>query len=102
KQYKKEIIIAVITFIIGVSFGYLLSNILINKSKNNRSIAISNQEISDGYVKDDSSPNVKKSRTGICHDQSSAFYSKTKTFIPFNSIEECKDSGGRIPKERNM
>ena len=102
KQYKREIIVGVITFIIGALFGYLLSNMLINKSKNNRSIAMSSQEISDGYVKDDSSPNVKKSKSGICHDNSSAFYSKTKTFIPFNSIEECINGGGRLPKERNM
>ena len=99
KKYKKEIIIAIITFIIGVSFGYLLSNLFIYKYNNDKFETIKNQE---GYIRDDSSPNVKKSKSGICHDNSSAFYSKTKTFIPFNSIEECVNGGGRLPKERNM
>ena len=103
KQYKKEIIVGIVTLIIGMLLGYLLSSIIINKSYNKRSETItSNQEILEGYVKDDSTPSVKKSGSGICHDEASAFYSKTKTFIPFNSIEECINNGGRLPKERGV
>lgn len=43
-------------------------------------------------------PQVKKSTTGICHEKGSTYYYKTANFLPFNSIEECLDSGGRLPK----
>lgn len=42
-------------------------------------------------------PKAKKSRTGICHDQSSTYYYKTKIYKTFNSIDECLKSGGRRP-----
>lgn len=41
---------------------------------------------------------VKKSRSGICHDTSSRYYSRTKRFKPFNSLSQCLKSGGRLPK----
>ena len=42
-------------------------------------------------------PAVKKSDNGICHDSSSASYGNTKKFTPFNSIDECLKSGGKMP-----
>ena len=41
---------------------------------------------------------VKKSNSGICHDQSSPYYSRTKHFHPYNDLQSCLDSGGRLPK----
>ncbi len=43
-------------------------------------------------------PVVKKSRSGICHDKSSRSYKRTKNFVAYDSIQECLDSGGRLPK----
>ena len=44
-------------------------------------------------------PNVKKSRSGICHlKNSSSSYSRTKNFAPYQSLELCLNSGGRCPK----
>ncbi|MFA0356915.1 HNH endonuclease family protein [Vibrio breoganii] len=41
---------------------------------------------------------VKLSNSGICHDTTSSSYNRTKNFTPFNSLEACLDSGGRLPK----
>ena len=41
---------------------------------------------------------VKKSSTGICHAPGTTYYAKTQNFIPFNSIDACLNSGGRLPK----
>lgn len=43
-------------------------------------------------------PAVKKSTSGICHQKGTTYYSKTLTFTPYNSIKECLNSGGRLPK----
>ena len=43
-------------------------------------------------------PAVKKSINSICHEKGSTYYNKTKNFIPYDSIDECLDSGGRLPK----
>jgi hypothetical protein len=43
-------------------------------------------------------PNVKKSRSGICHLRGSSSYSRTKNFTPFTSLEKCVQSGGRPSK----
>src|SRR5690554_8136566 len=40
---------------------------------------------------------VKKSKSGICHDRHSMHYDRTTNFKPFNSLEECFASGGRLP-----
>jgi micrococcal nuclease len=40
---------------------------------------------------------VKKSTTGICHAPGTSYYEKTKTFTSFDSIQQCLDSGGRLP-----
>lgn len=42
-------------------------------------------------------PTVKKSDSGICHDTSSSSYGNTKKFTPFNTIDECIKSGGKLP-----
>ena len=44
------------------------------------------------------SPEVKKSKTGICHAKGSTFYSQTRIFVPFGTLDECLESGGRLPK----
>ena len=44
-------------------------------------------------------PPVKKSISGICHDTKSSYYTQTKNFTPFNTIDECLKSGGRLPKK---
>jgi hypothetical protein len=41
---------------------------------------------------------VKKSTSGICHDEYSSYYNKTKNFKSFNTLASCLDSGGRLPK----
>ncbi len=43
-------------------------------------------------------PPVKKSKSGICHNQQSRSYKRTKSFAPFDTVEECLESGGRLPK----
>ena len=43
-------------------------------------------------------PNVKKSSSGICHEKGSQYYKQTKKFESFNSIEDCLNSGGRLPR----
>ena len=45
---------------------------------------------------------VKKSKSGICHDTSSASYNRTKNFEAFSTIEACLDSGGRLPKAKSI
>ncbi len=42
-------------------------------------------------------PPVKKSRADICHDRESQWYAQTIHFEPFNTMQECLDSGGRLP-----
>jgi hypothetical protein len=41
---------------------------------------------------------VKKSKSGICHAPGSTYYSRTKNFTPFKTLDECLKSGGRLPK----
>lgn len=47
---------------------------------------------------DSSEDVVKKSSTGICHAPGTTYYSRTKKFTPYDSIKDCLDSGGRLPK----
>ena len=48
-------------------------------------------------------PNVKKSRSGICHSKSSSFhYSRLKNFTSYQSLELCLKSGGRCPKKDSV
>ncbi|MBI2448626.1 thermonuclease family protein [Candidatus Microgenomates bacterium] len=40
---------------------------------------------------------VKKSKTSICHAPGTTYYNQTIYFTPYNTIDECLDSGGRLP-----
>jgi hypothetical protein len=51
------------------------------------------------FADDSSAPNVKKSKIYICHDKSSRSYNRTKTYTPYDTIEECLASGGRLSKK---
>jgi hypothetical protein len=42
-------------------------------------------------------PKVKKSNTGICHNERSTYYYRTKEYKTFDSMEDCYKSGGRRP-----
>jgi hypothetical protein len=44
-------------------------------------------------------PPIKKSNTDICHKEGTNFYKNTKNFTPYDSIDECLNSGGRLPKK---
>jgi len=41
---------------------------------------------------------VKKSNSGICHAEDSRWYSRTKNFTPYDTLDACLKSGGRLPK----
>jgi hypothetical protein len=43
-------------------------------------------------------PEVKKSKSNICHDKTSPGYKQTKNFTEFKTMDECVKSGGRAPK----
>ena len=43
-------------------------------------------------------PAVKKSTSGICHTQGTQYYDRTTNYKPYNSIDACLASGGRLPK----
>ena len=43
-------------------------------------------------------PEVKKSKSNICHDKTSPGYKQTKNFTEFKTMDECVKSGGRPPK----
>ena len=49
---------------------------------------------------DSASVPVKKSKTNICHKKGSKYYDQTKHFRAYNTIKDCIDSGGRLPKKR--
>ena len=42
---------------------------------------------------------VKKSKTGICHAPGTTYYSQTKSFTPYKSLDDCIKGGGRLPKK---
>jgi len=41
---------------------------------------------------------VKKSKSNICHTPGSTYYSRTKKYTPYKTLEDCLKSGGRRPK----
>lgn len=43
-------------------------------------------------------PIVKLSSSGICHDSESPYFSRTKQFTAFATLEACLEEGGRLPK----
>jgi micrococcal nuclease len=40
---------------------------------------------------------VKKSSSSICHAPGTTYYSRTTNFTPYNTLDECLASGGRMP-----
>ena len=44
-------------------------------------------------------PQVKKSKSGICHAKGTSYYAQTKNYTAFNSLDECLKAGGRMPKK---
>jgi hypothetical protein len=42
---------------------------------------------------------VKMSKSGICHAPNSTYYSQTKNFTPYKTLDECLKAGGRKPKK---
>ena len=38
------------------------------------------------------------SNSGICHDTGSKYYERTKNFTPYNTLNDCLNAGGRLPK----
>lgn len=42
-------------------------------------------------------PKIKKSSTGICHDENSTYYYRTKIYKIFDSMDDCLKGGGRRP-----
>ena len=43
-------------------------------------------------------PNVKKSTSNICHEIGSQYYKQTKKYVSYSTIEDCLNSGGRLPR----
>lgn len=41
---------------------------------------------------------VKKSSDGICHARGTTYYYRTKNFVSYTNIDDCLQSGGRLPK----
>lgn len=53
------------------------------------------------YADSTSEPIVKQSKSGICHDKSSASFNRTKNYTSFDSIASCIEAGGRLPKSKS-
>ena len=41
---------------------------------------------------------IKKSTSNICHAPGTSSYEKTTNYTAYNSIDDCMESGGRLPK----
>ena len=41
---------------------------------------------------------VEVESSGICHDPSSPYYSRTTHFTPYETLDACLKAGGRLPK----
>jgi len=50
------------------------------------------------YSETSYSETVKFTNSGICHDSSSAYYSRVKNYTPYESLSECLKAGGRMPR----
>ena len=42
---------------------------------------------------------VKMSNSGICHAPNTTYYEQTKKFTPYKTLDECLNTGGRMPKK---
>jgi hypothetical protein len=73
---------------VRLKMSRLVTTVILACSGMFANIAIANDE-----------PPVKMSKTGICHERGSTYYSKTKNYTAFNTLEECLRAGGRRPKQ---
>ena len=46
-------------------------------------------------------PPVKMSKSEICHAVDSSYYDRTKNFTAYETLDECLEDGGRLPKNYN-
>ena len=42
---------------------------------------------------------VKMSKSGICHAPNTTYYTQTKNYTPYPSLQDCLNAGGRMPKK---
>ncbi|MDA9558129.1 HNH endonuclease family protein [Vibrio sp.] len=42
---------------------------------------------------------IKKTKSGLCHEEHSSYYERIKNYTPYSSIDACLESGGRLPKK---
>ena len=47
---------------------------------------------------DENNPPVKMSKSEICHATDSSYYNRTKNFTAYETLDECLEAGGRLPK----
>jgi len=95
------IIISILSLVIISGLACYIQKI--NKEKSDRRIINYCEEYK--WSKDDIvctdniylKPKVKKSITGICHEEDSTYYYRTKHYKIFNSMSDCLESGGRKP-----
>lgn len=40
---------------------------------------------------------IKKSNSGLCHPLQSSWYERTKNYQPYDSLDACLESGGKLP-----
>ena len=59
---------------------------------------IQEESIYSGGSSNSDSGVVKKSTTGICHAPGTTYYNKTKNFTAYDTVGDCLNSGGRLPK----
>lgn len=41
---------------------------------------------------------IKQSSSGLCHPPESSYYERTQNYIPYDSLQDCLDADGRLPK----
>ena len=76
---NKKFILAIPITLVFISIITLFSSLSKSNVKNNN-------------------PNVKKSTSNICHEIGSQYYKQTKKYVSYSTIEDCLNSGGRLPR----
>jgi hypothetical protein len=46
----------------------------------------------------ETTPPVKMSNSEICHAIDSSYYKRTKNYTAYDTLDECLEAGGRLPK----
>jgi nitrogen fixation-related uncharacterized protein len=95
---KKKLVLPISILLGCIILGGFYYASQVNKQSSTEKKQGSSTFLNEGQV-GAKTPQVKKSTSGICHEEGSAYYNKTINFIPYNSIEECLASGGRLPKK---